>query len=134
MSLTQDAIYLLNQTGWQTPAEVTPEDLGNTNTVVRPIYHNASVVAYYIAPRPQLEAIDRVKLLAQLNASFGLEEVKTLAFQLGLDPDQLPQENRDVMARELLIYLQRRKQLPELLQLVQRERPHENWGGLPERY
>lgn len=134
MSLSQNAINLLNQTRWQHLAEVSDEDLVDPTTLVRPIYRNDSAVAYYIAPRPQLGDIDQAKLLDQLKTCFSLQEVRELAFKLGLDHDKFAQTNRDEMVYELLLYLKRRKQLPQLLQLVKEERPDENWGGLPERY
>lgn len=135
MSLTQNAINLLSQSGWDTLADVPDKaELTNTDTVVRLVHKNDSVVAYYIAPRPQLDDIDRVKLLEQLKACFSLDELSALTFKLGSDPEKLKQTNRDVMALELILYLQRRRQLPALLQLAKAERPHENWGGVPERY
>jgi hypothetical protein len=135
MNITQNAINLLSQTDWHTPAAVPDKaELTDTTTVVRVLYKNDSAVAFYIAPRPQQHDIDSVKLLDQLKKSFSLDELCALTFQLGLDPDALKQTNRDVMALELILYLQRRQQLSDLLPLVRAERPQENWGGVPERY
>ena len=70
--------------------------------------------------------IDPMKLLSNLQDGFDREEMTMLAFELQVDYESLP-ERKDGFARELIVYLQRRKRLHELVVLCQRERPTREW-------
>jgi hypothetical protein len=70
--------------------------------------------------------IDPMKLLKNLTDSFDKEEMTMLAFELRVDYENLP-ERKDGFARELIVYLQHRKRLYELVTICQRERPSKEW-------
>ena len=46
---------------------------------------------------------------------YGLEELRTLCFQLGVEYDDLPGEGRQAKARELVVYLERHNRILELI-------------------
>lgn len=66
--------------------------------------------------------IGRNVLHQQLTTLFNLEELRTLVFGLDVDADEIAGDTRDVYARELISFFERRKQLPMLVAAVQRER------------
>jgi len=53
---------------------------------------------------------------------FGLEELRTLCFDLNVDADDLPQD-KSGMARELVAYMKRRMRLADLVEYIRRKRP-----------
>jgi hypothetical protein len=59
-----------------------------------------------------------ISLLSNLTESFSKSELQTLAFELRVDYENLP-EAKDDFARELIVYLQRRKRLQELIEIGQ---------------
>jgi hypothetical protein len=71
-------------------------------------------------------AIDLMRLLNSILAAFDKEEMQTLAFELRVDYESLP-ERKDGFARELIVYLQNRKRLLELVDICRRERPSQEW-------
>jgi F-box protein 11 len=64
-----------------------------------------------------------------LRTAFTIEELRTLSFLLGVDDESLNQNNRDVLARELVRYMSRIGQIDELVERARRERPHLAWPG-----
>lgn len=68
-------------------------------------------------------AIDRRRLLAFICDHFDEEELRTLCFDLDVAYDDLPAQGRKSKARELILYLDRRGHLRELLNLLREERP-----------
>lgn len=66
----------------------------------------------------------RAELLAQITSAYDLDELKTLCFQLGLDAEALNTVGKTSTARELILYLERRGRLGELVQLLQTQRPY----------
>ena len=60
------------------------------------------------------------KLLEQY---FDLEEIRTLCFDLNVDFDDVRGEGKSARIRELLLDLGRNGRLPQLIALVQKERP-----------
>jgi hypothetical protein len=58
--------------------------------------------------------------------AFTKDELVTLAFELSVDYESLP-EGRDAFGRELVVYLQRRKRLHELVEACRRARPDTAW-------
>lgn len=67
-----------------------------------------------------------VQLRESLTDAFSKEELYTLALELGLDYEMLP-EAKDSFIRELLLYLWRRRRLDDLLALCEARRPHLRW-------
>lgn len=95
----------------------------------------ASPVIFQAAVQPDvagLPSTNRItaaqrRLRQQIEHHFSQEELKTLCTDLGVDFDSLPGEGKAGKARELISYLSRRGQLPELLRLCQEERPQLSW-------
>lgn len=71
--------------------------------------------------------IDRVALRQVLAERFSDEELRDLAFDLGIDYEDLPGATRSGKARELITYTERRGRLDDLVAAVGRLRP----GALP---
>ncbi len=65
-----------------------------------------------------------------LVAHFDLEELRTLCFDLGVDYDALPGQGKVNKARDLLLHLDRRARIPDLVSLANRLRPHLDWREL----
>ena len=66
---------------------------------------------------------------------FSLEELHTLAFDLGVDYESLAGAGKEARAREFLLYLDRRGRIPQLLDAVRRQRPEVRWPdayGMPD--
>ena len=71
-----------------------------------------------------------VHLHRLLVTHYDVEELRTLCFQLGIAYDDLPGTTKSGRARELLLFLQRRQRLPELVDRGKRERPEIPWPDL----
>jgi hypothetical protein len=78
-----------------------------------------------------LNQIWRQELLRLLMTHFSRAELHTLCFAIGINDDDLPGETRTEQARELINLLTRQKRVPELLELVRRERPSVQWPTIP---
>lgn len=77
------------------------------------------------------EAIQFESLPGALAFLFSEEELKTLAFELGLDYENLPSLGKAAKAQQLVCEIKKRKRLPELVQLCQKKRPHhDDWEEL----
>ena len=61
------------------------------------------------------ESIDTSELLENLTGHFSLEELRTLAVEVGMDWDELEGTAKTPKARELIAYLQRQGRLEELV-------------------
>jgi hypothetical protein len=75
---------------------------------------------------PSLPQIDLMQLYQKIMSSFSKNELMTLTFALHVDHETLP-EVKDAFVRELIVYMQRRKRLHELVEACQQERPHLAW-------
>ncbi len=71
---------------------------------------------------PQVNAA-KVRLFEALPAGFSREELATLAFELGLDPEEIGGQGKSARARELVEHLARRDRLGELEARVRQLRP-----------
>ena len=67
------------------------------------------------------------QLLNILTANFNREELKTLAFELGVDFDEFPDKGKTSQARDLIQHLQRRQRLNDLIAWGQQQRPKIEW-------
>ena len=74
--------------------------------------------------------IKMVNFHQKLTAYFTLDELRTLCFELGLDPDNFP-PLKEGFVRELIIYLSHRGTLSQLISLCKKKRPHINWDDEP---
>ena len=77
--------------------------------------------------KPSGEYLSRLK--QSLVDSFSLEELKGLCFRLAVSYDELAGETLGAKAQTLLEYLERRDRLPELVELLQEERPAGEWDA-----
>lgn len=71
------------------------------------------------------------ELHKSIDSYFGLEEVRTLCFELGVDYDNLRGETKQARIRELIVALARGGRLQALVDLVRRQRPHVDWQDVP---
>lgn len=70
--------------------------------------------------------INLKQLLENIVQSFGQSDLRTMAFKLNVDYELLPPA-KDDFARELIVYLQNRGRLHELIESCREERPHITW-------
>jgi hypothetical protein len=82
---------------------------------------------------PDKAAVPAWKHLVQLRRVlvdyFDEGELKTLCFDLGVEYEVLPGQGKANKARDLVIYLQHRGRIPELVKRVQQLRPNISWGN-----
>ena len=71
--------------------------------------------------------IDRVRLRQVLSDGFNLEELRTLAFDLGVDYDDLAGGGKSAKIIELITYFERRGKYGELVQAARVARPELDW-------
>lgn len=71
--------------------------------------------------------MNRFELLKELRANFSDSELRDLCLELGIDYEDLPGASKADKARELILYLERRDQLPQMLAICRRLRPNVNW-------
>ncbi|MCW5852275.1 MAG: hypothetical protein KIT87_19535 [Anaerolineae bacterium] len=81
-----------------------------------------------VGPNPNLPQLIRLRKL--LVDGFGADDLKTLCFDLGVDYDDLPGTVRSTKVVELLTYLDRRRRLPDLVQVGRDERPDIAWDTI----
>lgn len=75
----------------------------------------------------QAQPINRAKLRQLLLRAFGEGDLRDLCFDMAIDYDELPGDGTGNKVRELIIFLERRTRLAELLTLGQTLRPHAPW-------
>lgn len=61
---------------------------------------------------------------------FSVDEMRSLAFDLGVQPDAIPGDGSYNKSLELVAYCERRGLLDTLIQLCQGQRPHAPWPVL----
>jgi hypothetical protein len=71
----------------------------------------------------------RAQLRKVLAGRFSKEELRTLCFDLGIPYENLP-EGLDGLARELIIYCEKRDRLPELVETARELRSDVDWEDL----
>lgn len=59
--------------------------------------------------------MDKISLLDRLGRTLDLEGVRTLAFEIGVDYDDLAGDTKTGKLRELILYMERQDQLPRLV-------------------
>lgn len=67
-----------------------------------------------------------------LNERFSEGELRTLATDLEIDYDNLPDQGKENKARELVSFLQRRNQLHKLAEIAKNQRPDIDWPTIPD--
>lgn len=71
------------------------------------------------------------QLAELLNDSYNLEEFRTLCLYLNIDHESVPGTEKPSKIREFLLILGRNGRLPELLALVEKQRPQVTWPPVP---
>jgi tetratricopeptide (TPR) repeat protein len=77
-------------------------------------------------------AEELAKLRQNLVKHFNNEELNTLSFDLGVDYELLPGDSKEAKARELILYLERRGGVDELIKKCYELRPKVSWEEMPE--
>lgn len=80
-------------------------------------------LASLVPSAPSSSQSDRTRLRELLVQSFNIEELQSLSFDLGIDPDGLGGSTKASKARELLLYAERHARLPELIEAIRAVRP-----------
>ncbi len=80
----------------------------------------------------RLDRLHRLRQLRQILAHhFNEGELRTLCFDLGIDYDDLPGDERAGKARELVSYLKRYGRISELVEIGTAMRPDISWSDVP---
>jgi len=74
-----------------------------------------------------LQREDLIAVRQKLVVHFSEEELRTLCFDIGVDYESLPAMGKEGKARELVLHLERRGQIPELVALCRQLRPNAFW-------
>lgn len=77
----------------------------------------------YPAPTDSLRGLSGNELRLRLIDRVNKEEVRTICFDLGIDPDDLPGEEKSAKIRELIAYLERRNKRDHLHDWLSKNRP-----------
>ena len=72
-----------------------------------------------------------VQLRGQISSTFDLEELKVLAFELGLDWDELQGNRKTIRIQDLITQLAHQGRLESLVETLQQLRPHIFWPEVP---
>lgn len=75
--------------------------------------------------RPNLQ--QRIKLFQILCDHFDESELKTLCFHLAVDYDALPDVGKNNKAREMIVLVERKERIQELIEEGKRLRPNSKW-------
>ncbi len=62
-----------------------------------------------------------------LRASFGESELRDLCFAMDVDCESLPGTGKSDKTRELVLYFERRKCMPDLIAKVKKLQPNVSW-------
>jgi len=66
-----------------------------------------------------------------ISQTFNLDELEQLCFDLGVDHENVPGDNKSAQIRNLLLSLARRKRLQMLVDRLRSHRPHVDWQDVP---
>lgn len=72
------------------------------------------------------------ELRRNMEMYFSKSEIETIAFDFGIDYDNLRRDTKSHLVRDLINYMGRRGELAELVAYVRRERPRSNWPDVSE--
>ncbi|MCA9970354.1 MAG: hypothetical protein KC425_09065, partial [Anaerolineales bacterium] len=90
-----------------------------------------SDIASGAAPAQSLDLGDATGLRRQIATRFNEDELRSLLFDLQIDYENLPGQNLDAKARELVLFMARRSQTDALLNALRNARPGVDWLGEP---
>lgn len=77
--------------------------------------------------KPSLEGLSRFGLRGKIVRYFSEEEIRTIAFDLGLDPDSLTGNAKPAVAMSLIKMADERNLTFDLIALLQKERKNVDW-------
>ncbi len=75
--------------------------------------------------------MNRTQLRQILATRFDTTELRTLCFELDVEYSNLPGRSKAEKEQELIVYLERRQRLPDLVKVGQQLRPDIDWGDTP---
>ena len=79
------------------------------------------------AQQPDMSGYDNRPLYGAMKQRLDTGDMQDLAFNLDVDYDDLPGSNRSAKIRELILYMERRDQVPELLKALTAMREKVDW-------
>lgn len=134
ISLIQDAVTLLRDSGWRIPSEVdTAVELQGEQCRIRPLHTTTTAVSYLITARPDEVKAEQAVLRALRETvldTFNEAELQEMCFKLGVPFENLAGDEFATKVQELVTYLQRRGQLASLVAYGRKYRPHTAWPDL----
>lgn len=82
-----------------------------------------------VLPNEQTETLlqNRIKLRQLMTRYFSKQELESLLFDLGIDPDEIPEGIKSEMAQEIILYCERHGRTENLLKLCREQRPNADW-------
>lgn len=125
IDLIENGLELL-QTHPTRPTAVSP-----TTLLQRYDTGNSQLHAYLIASRlvtEQGEQRDILQLYRKMEPRFNESELAAICFELGVNYEDLNGRNRLDKLRELITHIERRQRLPDLIKVIQKQRPQNAWG------
>lgn len=135
MTYIQEAITLLNHSGFAQFADVNPkQNLTGQTAVVQPIHIGQMLLAY------QMGEIDTYHNVAQesfvnfrkaLEGTFNDDDLHALCFDLNIEYENLPGKTMNQRLLELIDYGKRNGLLADLVAYCRRERPYTVWPDFP---
>lgn len=75
-----------------------------------------------------LDFTERNHLIDLLTHHFNNKELKILCARLGIDNDSIDGSSKETLVIDLLSYLENRSEIPQLIALLQKERPKLDWA------
>jgi hypothetical protein len=82
------------------------------------------------AEERKMEQKQLVQLRRILWTHFNVSELRDLCFDLGVDYEDLPDQTKRDLAREIVVHCKRHGRIPELIEIGKRLRPQVSWDDL----
>lgn len=135
MTYIQEAITLLNNSGFAQLADVNPsQNLIGQTAVVRPVHIGQMLVAYLIGEIDTYHNVAQEpfkRLKKELEAAFDDTDLRSLCFELNIKYENLPGKTHREHLLELIDYGRRHGLLADLVTYCRKERPHVVWPDFP---
>ena len=82
-----------------------------------------------VLPNEQAETSlqNRIKLRQLMTRYFNKHELESLLFDLGIDPEEIPEGIKSELAQEIILYCERHGRIESLLKLCREQRPNAEW-------
>lgn len=82
-----------------------------------------------VLPNEQAETLlqNRIRLRQLMTRYFSKNEMEALLFDLGIDPEEIPEGIKSEMAQEIILYCERHGRTEKLLNLCREQRPNAEW-------